>query len=118
MRPRSTYGRSGDSYHYDQDEILHRDGDWCIRKSNGDADWRSYIHHRMKRTILQQNRWDNGQPPEPLTHMKEIGCEWSDLPVSHNQCTSCYNTIPEGLMGLWVMHNWDALQKHAGTRWV
>ena len=112
MRPKFTYGHHG-KYKYDQDEVLLRVGEWYLRKVRfPDEAWHSYIHHRVEKNILQQNPWHNGQRPDPLTYLKRIGCEWSDLPLSYPQCSKCLNTIPEGLMGLWTMHNWDAIQSH------
>jgi hypothetical protein len=113
MRPRFTFGHGPTPYNYDQDEVLHREGEWSLRKSRfPEAEWMSYIHHRVEKNILQQNPWIDGKKPDPPTYLKKIGCEWSDLPLRHNRCTKCLNTIPEGILGLWTMHNWDMLQNN------
>jgi hypothetical protein len=121
MKPKFTYVRnepkgSGpvhiDKYDYDRDEVLHKQGEWFIRKSPVYEDtWKSYIHHRVEKNIVQQNPWVNGKPPEPRTYLKKVSCNWSDLPLIQDRCTKCMNKIPEGVKALWVMHNWDALQK-------
>ena len=115
MRPRFTYtfNNSGDKYPYDNDEILLRVGAWTIRRVPFvTSEWESYIHHKVEKNIVQQNPWVNGQRPDPLTYLKKIGCEWSDLPMGDNRCTNCLDTIPESIMALWTMHNWAYLQKY------
>ena len=112
MRPKFTYQTGAGVYQFDKDEILHRDGEWFLRAAPLlETEWKSYIHHRVEKNIVQQNPWINGQRPNPLTYLKKIGCEWADLPFNRNHCTKCHNTIPEGLMGLWTMHNWDSLKR-------
>lgn len=116
MRPKFTWPTSG-KYDYNQDEVLHRDGEWFIRKTHfPESEWNSYVHHRFTKNVLQQNPWVGGQPPNPLTRLKEIECEWSDLPLFGNKCTKCYNIIPKGIMGLWTMHNWDQIQNRTTPR--
>lgn len=113
MRPIFTYSTYGTNpYRYDDDEILHRDGEWTIRKTTApETEWHSYIHHRVVKNILQQNPWIDGKKPDPATYLKKIGCEWSDLPMAHNRCSKCLNTIPEGVMALWRLHNFEVIQK-------
>lgn len=113
MKPRFTYlpGRVG-HYNYNKDEVLHHEGDWYIRRSpQADNYWASYIHHHVNKNILQQNPWVDGKKPDPMTYLKKIGCEWSDLPLYRDQCSKCHNKMPDGIVALWKLHNFEALQE-------
>jgi hypothetical protein len=111
MRPKCTYKFGPGRYNYDKDKILHKQGEWSIRECPKGLEWLSYIHHRVDKNIVQQNPWLNGNAPDPLTYLKKIECEWSDVPVINNQCTRCRNTIPDGIVALWTLHNFDVLHK-------
>lgn len=118
MRPTFTFGHGPSPYRFEKDEILHRDGEWILRAAPyPEQGWKSYIHHNVEKNIVQQNPWENGQRPYPLTYLKKIGCQWADLPLQYHRCSKCLNTMPEGIVGLWTMHNWDAIQKHDPKRW-
>lgn len=122
MRPTFTYikrpshGRGGNRYDYDADKILHSAGEWSLRKAPAtdnigrEVRWKSYIYHNVEKQILQQNPWVAGKPPEPKTYWKKVACRHADIPLLSNQCTKCRNTIPDGLVALWKLHNYEALQ--------
>lgn len=116
MRPKFTYGHDLSPYRYEKDEILHREGEWFLHVAPANEhEWKSYVHHRVEKNIVQQNPWTNGQRPDPLTYLKKIGCEWADLPLEYPRCSKCLNSMPEGIIGLWVLHNWDSIQKTNAT---
>ena len=119
MRPNFTlqpFHKNG-KYDYNNDEILHREGEWCLRKTVPGTDWSSYLHHNVDKNIIQQNPWVDGTIPGTVICLKKIGCEWSDLPLDMDKCSKCLSSIPAGILGLWKMHNWDMIQRQDRNRY-
>jgi hypothetical protein len=75
---------------------LHAEGDFKIAVWEGSG-WESWIWHWCnKASISKEMAWMSCG----LTGTKE--------------CGACGTPVPEGLVGLWTMHNWDCIQTWEG----
>ncbi len=74
-----------------REELLMKDGDWEIRAHTSSCHMlNSYIQHYC--AVAKQKYY------------------WYSLPMLNTACHGCKGQAPDGIMGLWKLHNMDYIQ--------
>lgn len=91
---RSTRGKEREDKFYGR-ETLFTDGDWTIMGVPADQHSWDWVWHKCP----WKKNWALKQKSLSIWTMD-----------THTHCPHCGEEIPEGVMALWKMNNWDALQ--------
>ena len=95
------------------DKVYFEEGLWAIVKdvpSRGRALYSFYYMDHISSIRHRCKLWKRGHVTHPSLTWKV------DTPI----CSNCHELVPDSIVGLWKLHNWNALQEMASTetRWV
>ena len=90
-------------------EVLHTEGEFTLRKRTGDP----HVGSDKFQSIIQ-HECSAGEVGKRNSRKVWRGT-WSAAETE--VCQRCRVKIPEGLLTLWKLHNWDALQKWFGEEY-
>lgn len=95
----------------DTSKALHSDGSWYILPTASWMEKIEYYDYPHASVIYHQcrNHWQKHNKSEIWVPPVSYRISLSEMNIP---CSSCFEVCPEGLQGLWQLHNYDSLQKH------